>query len=587
LTEHSDESVLRDWLSVLTRQKWILLLALTVVPVLAFAASHSQQRRYQASATVLVSEQNPTAQALNLNTAVASPPDRYAATQASLARVGTVAEMAAKAANLPHHTAASLLANSTVSADPSVDLLTFSVADHTPAVAVKLANIYAKQFTLYRHTLDTAALSAAIGDARRKLNALVASGDGGSPLSRRLATTEGDLEQLQTLQAAGSSAAVVGSAGSASLTQPRTKRNVILGVIVGLALGIALAFLSETLDTRVRSADELRARLGVPLLGHVPKPNRRLAPTQQVATLSEPTGSSTEAFRILKNNLEISQLEHHAGSIAITSTGGDEGMSTTAANLAVILARSGRLVTLVDLDLRHPSMDQLFGLGDRPGLTSVAMGVKLTDALSVVDVDFDQPSADAGMLEVLTVGQPPPDPGEFLLSSFVAEVLAVLKGGCDVLLIHTPPVLAVGDAMTIASHTDALILLAGVNRVRRDALVETRRVLEGCPTRTLGVIATGGYPTERSSYPQRVRTALARRHSEYGRWERLLAAPSGRHVGKAVRKFFSAISASAGSVSAGRPARTRRNGRGLGLKGHARGAGRRDVHERPQQAPDA
>ena len=76
-------------------------------------------------------------------------------------------------------------------------------------------------------------------------------------MSRRLRGTEGDLEELQTLQAAGSSAAVVGAAGSASLVQPRTKRNVILGVIVGLALGIALAFIREALDTRVRSADEL------------------------------------------------------------------------------------------------------------------------------------------------------------------------------------------------------------------------------------------------------------------------------------------------------------------------------------------
>ena len=88
VTEHTDdESVLRDWLSVLARQKWIVLLAVTVVPLFAFAASRGQERRYQASSTVLVDSQNPSAQALeSRRTAAASPPDRYVATQAKLAR---------------------------------------------------------------------------------------------------------------------------------------------------------------------------------------------------------------------------------------------------------------------------------------------------------------------------------------------------------------------------------------------------------------------------------------------------------------------------------------------------------------------
>ena len=99
----------------------------------------------------------------------------------------------------------------------------------------------------------------------------------------------------------------MGPADSASLVQPKTKRNVILGVILGLALGIAMAFVREALDTRVRSADELRSRLGMPLLGQVPKPGRRLAQSGQLATLTEPRSSGTEAFRILKSRLEISQ----------------------------------------------------------------------------------------------------------------------------------------------------------------------------------------------------------------------------------------------------------------------------------------
>ena len=505
-----DESVLRDWLSVLGRQKWIVLLAVVTVPLIAFAASSSQQRLYQSSADVLVNEQNPTAAALNLTTSVGSPPDRYAATQARLARVGTVAQMAVKAADLPDRTAAGLLANSSVSVNPNVDLLTFSVTDHIPSVAERLADVYARQFTLYRKRLDTVALSAAIDDARRKLESLAASGKGGSEIYRRLAARERDLADLQTLQAAGSSAVVVGPASNASLVQPKTRRNVILGVLVGLALGIALAFLRKSLDTLVHSADELTARLGVPLLGQVPRPDRRLAQAKQLATLSEPTGPSAEAFRILKNNLEISQLQHRAGSIVITSTTRGEGKSTTAANLAVILARSGRHIILVDLDLRHPSIDRFFGLDHRPGLTSVAGGVKLVDALNAVDVHPDRPMADAGMLQVMTGGPQPQDPGEFLLSSFVPEALADLARRCDLLLIDTAPVLAVGDAVTVAAHTDALILVAGVNQVRWTTLAETRRVLEACPTPKLGVIATVSETVDRGTRIRGMRSTLTR-----------------------------------------------------------------------------
>lgn len=494
-----DESVLRDWLSVLRRQKWIVLLPVIVVPLIALVLSHRQQHLYQASADVLVNQENPTAAALNLNTQVPTPPDRYAATQASLARVRTVAQMAVHEADLPHRSAAALLASSSVSVNPNADLLMFSVTDPIPAVAVKLVNAYAKQFTVYRRQLDTSALSVAVADARRKLKAIVASGNSGSPLFIRLTARERDLEELQTLQAAGSSAVVVGSAGGASLVQPRTRRNVILGVLVGLALGLALAFLRESLDTRVRSVDELRARLGMPLLGQVPKPDRRVTQAQQLVTLSKPAGPGTESFRILKNNLEISQLQHRAGSIVVTSTTRDEDKSATAANLAVILARSGRHVILLDLDLRSPSIARLFGLGDRPGLTSVAGGPRLGDALNVVDVHADGATPDAGVLEVVTVGHPPPDPGGFLLSSFVPDALAALARRCDVLLIDTPPVLAVGDAMTVATHADALILVAGVNQVRRATLDETRRVLEACPTPVLGVIATGGEASDRGT----------------------------------------------------------------------------------------
>ena len=525
-----DESVLLSRLGMINRQKWIVVLAVIVVPLIALAVSSSQQRLYQASVTVLVNEQNPTAAALNLPAAAASPPDRYAATQAALARAAIVAQMTVKAAKVPGRRAGELLANSSVNVNPNADLLVFSVSDPVPAAARKLAFAYATQFKAYRHRLDTQSLTVALADVRRRLNAVAATGGLTSPLYRTLTDSYRNLQSLQTLQAAGPSTLVVGPAGAVSQVQPKTSRNLILGLLVGLALGIGLAFLREALDTRVHSAEEMQARLGLPLLGHLPKPDRRPGDVdrrtaraepagpgppqpEQLATLSEPTGPGAEAFRILKANLDIRLVWQDVKSIIVTSTAQGEGKSTTAANLAVTVARSGRHVILVDLDLRHPSIARFFDLGDRPGLTSVAEGVlDLDDALSAVEVRPSSSGTSSGELEILTLGPPPSDPGEFLSSSFVPDTLAALAARCDLLLIDTPPLLAVSDAMTIATRTDALILVAEVNQVRRATLAETRRVLETCPAFTLGFIATGSnsggrYPYRKRGRPLRVADA--------------------------------------------------------------------------------
>ena len=247
----------------------------------------------------------------------------------------------------------------------------------------------------------------------------------------------------------------------------------------------------------------------------------------------------------------------------------------------MILARSDQRVILADLNLRHPSIARLFGLPERPGLTGAALGVPLVDALRTVDVQPDRPRPVAGTLEVLTVGQPPPNPGEVLQSSAVAEVLEVLEKRCDVLLIVTPPLRAEGYAMTIASHADALILVAGVDRVRREALVETRRVLERCPTFTLGVIATGAKATERVNHRERFDSAM--RRTRNGR------------VGRASRELLAEISTSVRSIASA-------SGRRLTKLRQARRAGGRalrpsvsppdvhagppDVQERPQRVPD-
>lgn len=472
------------------------------MPVAAVWLSSRQVPLYQASADVLLTRPN----VVSALTGISDPslyyqPDRVAQTHAQIARVPEVAERVLKAADVTDRTPGAFLGASSVAPDLNSDLLTFSVVDRDPALAAKLATEYARQFTIYRNELDTGALVRARKEVEARIADLEASGERNSPLYASLVDKEQQLLTIEALQA--SAAYVVRDAAGAFQTQPRPFRNGVLGLMLGLVLGIGLAFLREALDTRVRSTDELE-RLGLPLLARLPEPPRRLRSKDRLAMIAEPSGVQAEAFRMLKTNLEFVNLERGARMIMVTSAVEAEGKSTTVANLAVALARSGVRVVLADLDLRRPFLARFFGLEGRPGLTQVALGhVELEEALAQVAVTAGngRPTTSndgangqgqvEGLLKVLPSGPIPPDVGEFVGTETLASILAQLRERADMVLLDAPPLLHVGDAMALSAQVDGLIVTARLNVLRRPMLKELQRILDACPAAKLGFVLTG------------------------------------------------------------------------------------------------
>jgi Mrp family chromosome partitioning ATPase len=189
-----------------------------------------------------------------------------------------------------------------------------------------------------------------------------------------------------------------------------------------------------------------------------------------------------------------------------------EGKSTTLANLAVAMARSGRSVILVDLDLRRPLVDAIFDVARQPGVTDVAVGsVTLADALVDVPVGraptngggstavlgADQPgwttrpAAPEGSLRVLTSGPLPPDPGEFVGTERMAEILRDLRRLADVVLVDAPPLFHVGDGLVLSAQVDAALLVTRIGVIRRPMVDELRRLVLTMPAAKLGVVVTG------------------------------------------------------------------------------------------------
>ena len=493
-------STLRDYVQVLRRRKWIVLLAVVLVPLAAVLLSLRQAPLYEASAEVFLSHQNLATSLTNTPDAmVYQQADRIAQTQADLARVPRVAENVRKALRLRDRTAPDILAASSVSAKQNADLLVFKVRDRRPAMAARLAGEYARQFTLYRRKLDTASLERARAEVAVRIDELERARRTSSPLYAELAAKEQQLRTMQALQT--SNAFVVRSPRRAIQVQPTPIRNGILGLGLGLLFGICLAFLWNALDTRVRSANEIGERLRLPLLARLPEPPRKLRKSGRLVMTEEPNGIHAEAFRMLRTNVEFANLERDARVVMVTSALEAEGKSTTVANLALAYARAGKRVVLVDLDLRRPIVDRFFGLEDKPGLTDVALGrvsleqalvpLALTDAEKRVAKNGNGAGRAHGMLEVLTSGPQPPDAGEFVSGRHLEEILLQLRERADLVLIDAPPLLHVGDGLALSANVDALLVVTRLNVLRRPVLSELERVLDVCPAPALGYVAAG------------------------------------------------------------------------------------------------
>lgn len=339
-----------------------------IVPLAALAFSLHQQPQYQDSAQVLLSQGDLANQLTATPTYNNAPADRQAQTQASLARVPTVAQGAIGALHV-RMTPDELLNASTVTPGTNSDLLTFDVVQRDRYLAQQLTTAYARSYVRYRLATDTAPINTALHEVESQIAKLPAKGT----LYNSLQDKATQLRTLAALKTA--NASLVQASDTAVQTAPKTARNVILGFILGLFLGVGLAFLREALDTRVRSAEAIGERLGLPLLARLPEPLKKLRGENRLVMLSDPGGIQAEAFRMLRTNVEFASLGKDAKVIMVTSAVEQEGKSTTIANLAVAMARAGMHVVLVDLDLRRPFVDRFFDLGEGPGLTQVALGI--------------------------------------------------------------------------------------------------------------------------------------------------------------------------------------------------------------------
>lgn len=244
------------------------------------------------------------------------------------------------------------------------------------------------------------------------------------------------------------------------------------------ALACALVFLlvmgggiiADKLDDSIRGEEELKSLTRLPLLGSIPalKPLRNKQPAPgSLVVVEAPRSPAAEAFRLTRTGISFSRIDDPPRVLLVTSAVQSEGKSTVAANLAVSFAEAGKSVVFVDLDLRRPSVAKIFDVPD-VGLTNLLLDERANPSSYLLPTWVPN-------LHVLPSGPLPPNPAELISSQRMTRVMDHLKTEADLVIVDSPPVFAVADAVTATTLCDSVVLVVRLDRVKRRML---QRVLE-------------------------------------------------------------------------------------------------------------
>lgn len=265
---------------------------------------------------------------------------------------------------------------------------------------------------------------------------------------------------------------------------PKPYQTATLSGAVGLLMAAGVVFLVEYLDDTVKTPDEVKELLGLPVIGLVGdlqssgNGNKRKRTGMHVAY--QPRSPVSEAFRSLRTNLEFSSIDDPLKTVMVTSPGASEGKTTIASNLAIALAQSGRKILLLDADLRRPSVHQQFDISNRAGLSDLVRG-----KFDISDVT--QKTNAVKNLSIITSGSLPPDPAELLGSERMRNLLEELKQYFDMIVIDAPPLL-VADPQILCGLSDGMIYVIQPGRTRALAAKTPLEELERINIKLLGVV---------------------------------------------------------------------------------------------------
>lgn len=511
---YADSIDLRNILGIFWRRKWVILVFVLVVTAGVVGAMMLLKTPRYESSTDILQRRSGLDKALigsELFLESESQPERKMETAAELVVSPEVVNAVSKklGARLEGRDPASLV---DISVLKKTDILRVTASDPDPQLAADVANTFAAEYINWRRNVDHDVLQ----QARAPIEAQLLAFKPEELESVTYRVLSDKLESLKLIEAVqtGDLEVVKAAVVSPKPSSPNAMRIGTIALIVSLIGGVGLVFIIEQMDNKVRSVDEIVADIDKPVLAAIPRvPNFR--GNGSLLTLTKPSSPGSEAYRLLKTNLSFVEPDNPVKSILITSATPEDGKSTTLANLAVTLARSGRRVIIIEADFRRPVLSEYLELEGAIGLTNtIADSCSLVESLQVIEVEklvvgHQKSLHENRSKEVLSgaifkknanseikpiycavSGPLPPNPGELAASEKMGTIITEAGKYADVVLVDSPPIGLVGDAASLAARVDGVMLVVKLNHTTREHLRHLRDFSESIPCKTLGIVAT-------------------------------------------------------------------------------------------------
>lgn len=439
------------------RSWWLVILGMLIGGSLGYGISKLETPQYSASAKILVqgarSPGTPSSGDLDVNRQLAS-------SFSALITTRPVLNSVREDLRLPF---SAEVFKEKVTTTVGGSLIDIAVTDPDPALAADIANQLATNFISIfetRQLTQIAQFQASLGQFGIDQTASI------------VAAQAATLSTLSLVEEA---------IPPGSPVSPKTRINVMLGIVIGLLVTGALSVARVYVDDTIKTGVELFRQTGIVDIGSVGR-IRTPKGVQPIMPVRDTKGMDiAEGYRFIQTSLDFARLQaHELRTVLITSAGPGEGKTTTATNLAISAASQGRSVILVDTDLRRPSVHTVLGIASGPGLTDHLLGqATLQEVLRKTD--------HAG-LSVIATGPLPPDASALFRSSAMEAFLKEIRDQADLILFDSSPVLAVVDPIILARLMDGVVLVAAANQTRRVSLVRAADQLQQVGAVLLGAV---------------------------------------------------------------------------------------------------
>ncbi len=507
---------LKRYLGVLKRWIWLIILGAILAGGAVYFISSNMTPVYAARSRYLIDEAPGSSNSNEYSKLLTE--QKLAQTYVEIATARPILEETIVQLGLPF-SVSELRRMVTVSAPLDTQILVISTEDTDPARAAEIANTVGEVFITQNQARESLRYAEPIGNWQVRMQSVsseieeietairvfeeTSSDEQAIALTRlrtqldeaQLRYTEAfnNLNQLQQSQAKESSNIVpIETAQSSSIpVRPNVITNTVIATLIGALFAGGFIFLIEYLDDTVKTPEQVLSDTKLSTLGAIAQ-IKASDPSDSIVAFLRPRDPLSEAYRVLRTNLGFSAIDGALRSIVVTSGSPGEGKSTTAANLAIVMAQAGKRVVIIDSDLRRPMQHKIMSVGNNRGLTTALLD-------NETPVTYHLQNTKIKGLRVLSSGPIPPNPAEILSSQRMSHLIQELYDEADVLVFDTPPVLTVTDAAVLSPQVDGTLFVVHVGKTRRDTLTQAVERVMKTNAQPLGVVLNrikpshGGY----------------------------------------------------------------------------------------------